>query len=260
MSRVQEQFDSPDNIEEVELKITEENENEGLPTLQSLANDIETLTKNIEEQSLEKEDNEEKGEPVMRENINEVDIKKENIVFVKDCSSVIKETQHSNNVINVVPQQKPESENLVETKLKEDDTFPVTLRNDSDSLSRSKITKDPRTVFEIQYVALKDSNDKDYVRPFRRNSSTEKEFLRKEFMHNATTTFNRSNSIDEGLVNTKSDSSVFVSRRRRSVKEIIEAINRNQSMLQATNYVPLSDKYRFDNSYMLNQNRPLDDL
>lgn len=106
------------------------------------------------------------------------------------------------------------------------------------------------TAFEIKYKQLKDGSEPRYSLQ-RRRSLKEKE--RKEFMQRAVN-LDRSQSVDirrnldeEFESYNYYNNSTNNGEKRRSVKEIIDSINRNQSLLQATNYTPLNGKYDYNN-------------
>ncbi|XP_063701891.1 LOW QUALITY PROTEIN: rac guanine nucleotide exchange factor JJ [Culicoides brevitarsis] len=106
------------------------------------------------------------------------------------------------------------------------------------------------TAFEIKYKQLKDGPDSRFMLQ-RRRSLKEKE--RKEFMQRALN-LDRSQSVDirrnldeEFEIYNHYHNGHANGDKRRSVKEIIESINRNQSLLQATNYTPLNGKYDYNN-------------
>uniref|UniRef100_A0A336M0B8 CSON007460 protein n=1 Tax=Culicoides sonorensis TaxID=179676 RepID=A0A336M0B8_CULSO len=107
------------------------------------------------------------------------------------------------------------------------------------------------TAFEIKYKQLKDGTEPRF-RLERRRSLKEKE--RKEFMQRALN-LDRSQSVDirRNLdeefenYNKYNNPNENGDNRRKSVKEIIDSINRNQSLLQATNYTPLEGKYDYNN-------------
>lgn len=109
-----------------------------------------------------------------------------------------------------------------------------------DSTSNDSHNRATLTSYEIKYRPLNDVKTKSERAFEQRKREKERDAWRAELC--------RSNSSgDEVTIRTnEADGSRYHGERRRSVKEIIEAINKNQSLLQGTNYSPLNGKYDYN--------------
>jgi len=241
MPRVSEQSGSSDNIE---LKIVEEDHPMELPSISSLTAEIEILTKSVQE-APKKETT-----PVIDTQISRKSPEKshnERVSSLKDSietpaeDSTMQETYYVNEMSynqkldldKSVELDKSQEEILVEEKklngsvLMETDEEPIELRDkrinatDEAKIDSLRIVEPDR--YEIRYLPLKEE-------PSRR---LDKETIRAEFV--------RSTSKDSDL----SQEVQHNGERRRSVKEIIESINRSQGMLMGTNYTPMHGKYEY---------------